>query len=131
MVFSAPRTHDFSSPGRRFLSPVPFFFGFPAGSEERTEEEKGTFSLSLSLLCCFFKLLTLHLLYWWAESSRPCLFLNISLGCTDVLGLQLSVPPYTALEISRLILYRLRVSRVLKTGALTTRKLSPGNICTL
>lgn len=47
-------------------------------------------------LCCLFNLLTPHLFYWWAASSRPWLFLNISLGHIDFLGLQclsLHAPP--------------------------------------
>lgn len=108
MVFSALRTHDFSSPGKRFLFPVLFFFCFLVSQPDQRKERRRKEALfsPLSLLCCLFKLLTLHLLYWWAESSCPWLFSNISLGRTDILGLQLSVPPYTALEIPRLILYR-------------------------
>lgn len=72
-----------------------FLFSPPAGSEERTEE-RGFFFFFPFPLCCLFSLLTPHLLYRWAESTRPWLFLNVSLGHKDFLGLQLSIPPHTA-----------------------------------
>lgn len=60
---------------------------FAAGSEEKRRKE------AFSPL---FFMLTLHLLYWRAKSSCPWLSLNISLGHTDFLSLQLSVSLYRA-----------------------------------
>lgn len=108
----------FLYPWERFVFPVTFF---PVASEEGMEKEAFFFFY----LWCLFNLLTLHLLYWWAEFSCPWLFPNISLGHRLPLYLAFCLSAHS-LEIPRLILYKLREANVLRTAAL-----SSGNVCTV
>lgn len=97
---SEPWEHMISLPLGKVSFPSVFSFLSLVGSEERTRERGIFFSFFYVVL---FNLLTVHLRYWWPQSSCPWLFLSIILGHIDFLCLRLLSRLHTAQEYLELI----------------------------